>query len=290
MTKKIDLSIIILNYNTKDYLKDCLLTIQESDTDGFIYETIIVDNASTDGSIEEIRNTKYAIRNLLIIQNKKNLGFAAGNNVGVKKSSGRYVLFLNPDTVLEKNTLKEMIKFMDNHQEAGAATCKLLLPSGKLDESCHRGFPTPWNAFCHFSGLEKLFPKSKIFSGYLLGYLDKNKVHQIDSASGAFLLVRRGVGEQINWWDEDYFWYGEDLDFCYRIKENGWQIFFNPLVKTLHYKGASSGLKKQRSAKSSTQVMRIFYQKHYLKRYPKILTWAVLRGIDLVERIRLSRI
>lgn len=303
MANKIDLSIIILNFNTKEYLKDCLRSIQESDTNGYTYETIVVDNASKDGSAEEIRNTQYTIPNLTIIENKKNLGFAAGNNVGVKRSTGCYVLFLNPDTVLEKNTLKEMIKFMDSHKQAGAATCKLLLPSGELDESCHRGFPRPWNALSHFSGLEKIFPHSRIFSGYLLGYLDKNKTHQIDSATGAFLLVRRQVGEQIKWWDESYFMYGEDLDFSYRIKEKGWQIFFVPMVKILHYKGASSGIKKHsqdnstatketkiRSAKSSTQVMRIFYQKHYLNKYPKILTWAVMRGIDLIEKIRLSKI
>ena len=299
MTNKIDLSIIILNYNTKEYLKDCLLSIQKSDTDGFVYETIVVDNNSTDGSVEAILGYK----DIKILRNKKNLGFAAGNNVGVKKSTGRYVLFLNPDTVLEKNTLKEMVKFMDNQRRAGVATCKLVLPSGKLDESCHRGFPTPWNALSHFSGLEKIFPRSKLFSGYLLGYLDKARTHQIDSACGAFMMVRRSAGETIGWWDESYFWYGEDLDFSYRIKEKGWQIFFVPSQKILHYKGAASGIKKHtqnistaneqtkiRSIKSSTQVMRIFYQKHYLNKNPRLITWIVLRGIDLIEKIRLSRI
>ena len=173
------------------------------------------------------------------------MGFAAGNNVGIKKAKGRYLLFLNPDTIVMSNTFREMIRFMDDNPQAGAATCRVELPSGKLDEACHRGFPTPWNAFCHFSGLEKLFPKSKIFSGYTLGWKPLDKIHEIDSGVGAFLMVRKEVGDNLNWWDEDYFWYGEDLDFCYRIKEAGWKIYYVPKVKIIHYKGVSSGIRKE---------------------------------------------
>ena len=299
VVKKPDLSIIILNYNTKDFLEDCLSSIRKAKTDRFRFEIIVVDNASTDGSPQMVKKQFPKIK---LVANKKNLGFAAGNNLGVKKAKGRYLLFLNPDTIVRPNTFEEMIKFMDNHPDAGAATCKIELPNGKLDEACHRGFPTPWNAFCHFSGLEKLFPKSKIFASYTLGWNDLNKTHQIDAGVGAFLMVRREVGDEVGWWDEDYFWYGEDLDFCYRIKEKGWKIYYVPKVKIIHYKGVSSGIRKEskkistasretkiRSAKMSTEVMRIFYQKHCQDKYPKIINWLVFQGINFLEKLRVLK-
>lgn len=300
MRKEIDLSIIILNFNTKDLLRDCLKSIEKAKNNAFSFQTIVVDNASSDGSAVMVKKEFPTVK---LVTSRRNLGFAAGNNLGITCAQGRYILFLNPDTIVFPETLTSMVKFMNDHPQAGAATGRVELVSGKLDEACHRGFPTPWNAFCHFSGLEKIFPKSKLFAGYSLGWLPLNKVHEIDSGVGAFLIVRREVGEQIGWWDENYFWYGEDLDFCYRIKEKGWQIFYVPKVKIIHYKGASSGLKKHsqkmstatketkiRSAEASTQVMRIFYQKHYLDKYPKIIGWLVMRGIDLLEKIRIARV
>jgi len=299
VSKKPSLSIIVLNYNTKELLGDCLKSIKKAKTDGFSIETIVVDNASTDGSAEMV---KKEFPNIKLIESRKNIGFAAGNNLGIPQTKGRYVLFLNPDTKVFPDTLKVMVEFMDKNSRVGAATCRIELPSGKLDDACHRGFPTPWNAFAHFSGLAKLFPKSKLFAGYSLGYLPKNKIHQIDSGCGAFLMVRRKAGEGIGWWDENYFWYGEDLDFCYRLKEKGWKIFFVPKVKIIHYKGAASGIKKEakhvttasretklRSARYSTQVMRVFYQKHYINQYPRIISWLVLGGVSLLEKFRLLK-
>lgn len=298
--KKPNLSIVILNYNTKDLLRDCLRSIEKANTDGFIFEVIVVDNASTDDSAEMVKKEFPKVK---LIVSGQNLGFAKGNNLGIRQAKGRYILFLNPDTVTMPNTFKEMIKFVDSHPQTGAATCKVELPSGKLDEACHRGFPTPWNAFCHFSGLERIFPKSRLFAGYSLGWLSLNKVHEIDSGAGAFLIVRKEAGDQIGWLDEDYFWYGEDLDFCYRIKKNGWKIYYVPKVKIIHYKGASSGIKKSsqkistatketklRSAKMSTEVMRIFYQKHYQDKYPQIINWLVFQGINFLEKARLAKV
>jgi len=310
VAKKPDLSIVILNYNSGNFLKKCLESVGGAEKNGFEYEVIVVDNASSDESKNYLRNLKtskslnpYTAIPLKLIFNKSNLGFAAGNNVGVKKANGRYILFLNPDTIVMPNTFREMIKFMDNNPRVGAATCRVELPSGQLDEACHRGFPTPWNAFCHFSGLEKLFPKRRIFAGYILGWKSLDRIHEVDSGSGAFLIVRREVGDKLNWWDEDYFWYGEDLDFCYRIKKAGWKIYFVPKVKIIHYKGVSSGIRKEsqkiavvdektriRAIKASTQAMRIFYKKHYFDKYPRFLTWLVLKGIDILEKIRLKKL
>ena len=304
MAKKIDLSIIIVNYNTKDFLKKCLESLYSSIAgSSLLVEIIIADNGSTDGSLQFINSLKEKDLNLKIIDNKSNLGFAKANNLAIKKSSGRYVLFLNPDTIVQKETLKTMVKFMDKNPKVGASTCRVELTDGRLDQACHRGFPTVWNSFCYFSGLEKVFPKSKIFAGYSLTYLPLDKTHEIDAGCGAFLIVRQPVGETIGWFDEDYFWYGEDLDFCYRLKQKGWQVMFVPTTKIIHWKGAASGILKHsqkvssasketkiKAAKASVKVMRIFFQKHYQDKYPKIVYWLVMLGIKLLEKIRLSKI
>lgn len=294
------LSVIILNYNARDYLKKCLSSIRNSVLGRVNLEVLVADNGSSDGSLDMVR--KY-FPEVAIIDNKKNIGFAAGNNRAITKSKGQFLLFLNPDTILEKNTLAQMISFVKRKRALGAATCRVELPDGTLDESCHRGFPTPWNSFCHFSGLEKLFPRSRFFAGYTLSYKSEDKVHQIDSAGGAFLMVKRQAGEQINWWDEDYFFYGEDLDFCYRLLHKDWKVFYYPHTKIIHYRGISSGIKKHstkistsdkltrlKSAIASTEAMSIFYRKHYLRKYPFYLTWLVNFGIFIIKQIRTRKI
>lgn len=305
---KVDLSIIILNYNTKEFLKKCLQSIEVSNVGNLSVEVIVVDNHSTDGSVQEIKNLKFKIQDdkskLKIIENKKNVGFSRGNNIGVRKTKGRYVLFLNPDTVLPRNALKMMFEFMEGHLDVGVASPRLELADRSLDEASHRGFPTPWNAFCHFSGLRSLFPQSRLFAGYTMGWLlEETAPHEVDSVTGAFLFTRRQVGEKIGWWDEDYFWYGEDLDFCYKVKQAGWKVMFLPQISTLHYRGVSSGIKKhsrelatsnpetrQKATLASTEAMRVFYRKHYMDKYPRVVTWVVLAGIDIFERIRLWRV
>jgi len=238
---------------------------------------------------------------LKIIVNKKNEGFSRANNIGVKESSGRYVLFLNSDTVVPEKTVEYMVNFMDSHNDAGAATCFVRMANGQLDDAAHRGFPTPWNALCHFSGLSRIFPQSMFFNGYHLAWKDLKKMHEIDALAGAFMIVRREAGEQVGWWDEDYFFYGEDLDFCYMLKENGWKIYFVPEVEILHLKGASSGIKKesQQISKASLETkrwvtnqrfnaMKTFYKKHYVNKYPYFLTSLVMRAIDLKLKKTLS--
>lgn len=297
--KSIDLSIIILNYNAKDFLIRCIQSIESSNYNGNESEIIVVDNASRDGSVEALRKLQKEISFDLIV-NKDNLGFSKGNNVAVPQAKGRYLLFLNPDTEVKPDTLSYMIKFMNDHQNVGGSTCKLVLANGELDEGAHRGFPTPWNAFCHFSGLERFFPTSRLFSGYTLGYLPRSTIHEIDAIKGAFMFVRREAGEQVEWWDEDYFWYGEDIDFSYKLKQKGWKIMYVPTVTTVHYWGVSSGVKKQTkevsiattstrklAARASTVAMRIFYKKHYEKIYPIPVIWLVQSGIWLLEQYRL---
>ncbi|MGA2968106.1 MAG: glycosyltransferase family 2 protein [Candidatus Levyibacteriota bacterium] len=290
-----DLSIIIVSYNTKEFLNGCLESIYQT-TKNINFEVIVVDNASSDGTVKALRKLKN--ENLNLIENKKNLGFSKANNLGVKKASGRYLLFLNPDIVVHPETLQGMVQFMDQHQDSGAATCKLLLPNGKVDDASHRGFPTPWNSFCHFLGLAKIFGKTKLFGGYNLEYLDLAKTHQIDALAGAFMLVRKKAGEEAGWWDEDYFFYGEDLDFCLMLEQNGWKIYYVPEYSALHYKGVSGGIKRVskdittadeqtriKSQKERFRAMRLFYQKHYEQKYPWLITRLVYSGISLKQKL-----
>ncbi len=298
----VDLSIVILNYNTSQLSVDSISSIEENyleETKSGKFEVIVADNASPDDSLKAFHDYKKTtkIKEFQVIDNKDNIGFAAGNNKAVSKAKGRYVLFLNPDTIVHPKTLTRMIEFMDENMDAGCATCKIEIPSGGIDEASHRGFPTPWNAFTHFSGLEKLFPKSNFFAGYTQGFKGFDTIHEVDSVSGAFLLVRREVGEQIGWWDEEYFFYGEDIQFCYNVKKLGYKIYYVPDVSILHYGGVSSGIKKQshrittadKTHKKTMQghrfnAMKIFFNKNYKGKYPKPITWVVHKGIDYLQR------
>lgn len=298
MSKINELSVVILSYNTKDLLNKCLLSVTRAIGKREDIEIIVVDNASTDGSIEMVEQRYKDVR---ILRNKKNLGFASGNNRALKKCQSRFVLLLNSDTEILPETLDVILKYMNNNTHVGVATCLIKLKNGQIDDACHRGFPSPWNALCHFSGLGKIFPQSVIFNGYHLGYQNLDKIHEIDACCGAFMMIRLEVGQKLKWLDEDYFFYGEDLDFCYRVKQLGWKIIFNPETSIIHWKGVSSGMKetsrditkadeetKRKAVSASTQAMKLFYQKHYVQKYPRILTKAVLAGINFLEQKRLS--
>ena len=292
-----DLSIIILNYNSADYLKKCLESIQKSEIGKYKFEVIVVDNNSTDNSINLAKSTKIPHTKYLVLNTNK--GFAHGNNQGLTVSDpkSKYVLFLNPDTQVKKDTFRKMIEFFDQNPQVDAATCQIDLVSTKqMQPECHRGFPTPWRSFCYFSHISKLFPKSKLFSGYFLGYLDLTTIHPIDACVGAFLMVKRTVGQTIGWWNEKYFFYGEDLDFCYQLRQKGFSLYFYPHTKIDHFQGISSGIiskskhlsKASRTtkvmiAKASTQAMRIFYQQNLFPKYNFLTRHLVMFGIKLLE-------
>ncbi len=297
MTKKIKLSVIIVNFNTDRFLIDCIKSIYKSILISHNFEIIVVDNASSNFPQKEIEHKYPQIR---IIRNSNNYGFAKANNIGIQNAHGDYILLLNPDTILSADTLVKMIDYMDNNLRVGLATCKVELASGELDDACHRGFPTPLNALFHFSGLSSLFPNSKIFNGYHLGYQNMDKSHEIDSCAGAFMIIRRQAGKEVNWLDEEYFWYGEDIDLCYRVKQNGWKIIFHPITTIKHYKGVSAGIKKHSrnlsvadketqmmATKARFEAMKIFYQKHYQEKYPYWLRRLVILGITLKQFISL---
>lgn len=263
------LSIVILSYNVKDKLLACLKSLPKHDD----WEIIIPDNGSTDGSLQAVKQA---------FSTGGNIGFAAGNNVGIKKSTGLFVLLLNPDTIVYPNTIETVLKYMEGHPEVGAATCRVELPDGSLDYSCHRGFPTPGGSLLHLLGMRK-------FSSYTSANIP-NTIHEIDTLTGAFVLIRRQAGEQVGWLDEDYFWNGEDLDFCYKLKETGWKIMYIPDVKITHYKGSSAMATletKKRWALNSTEVMALFYRKHLAAKYPFFVNWIVYLGVWVVKQLRI---
>lgn len=279
----IDVSVIILNFNTKDLTRACLSSIRASKLGKYVIETIVVDNASTDDTDKMVQRD---FPEVLFIQNGKNVGFAAGNNPGIRRAKGRFVLLLNSDTEVSHQAFAEMIGFMDTHPKCGAATVKLLLTDGTMDPACHRGFPTPWNAFTYYMKLEKVFPKVKPFAGYHQGYKDLSTPHEVDSISGAFFMVRKEVIEQVGMLDESYFMYAEDIDWAFRIKSSGWQIWFNPRATVLHRKkqsGRSHFLKDRRvtSHRYFLTYNRLFYTKNYEKKYSGFVNWLVYASFDV---------
>jgi len=291
MKRKIDISIVILNYNTRQLLSNCLSSIKNAKKDGLNVETIVVDNASLDDSVNYVKKYFSWVH---LVESSQNLGFSAGNNLGAKKAKGEYLLFLNSDTLIVGESLIKMKEFLDNNPEIGAVTPKTLLFNGKIDPDCHRGFPTPWASITYFLGLEKFFPRSRLFGQYHKFYLDLDCVHEIDSGAGAFVFVRKSAFEQIGGWDENYFFYGEDLDLFFRLKQAGWKIMFYPTVMAYHLKGASSGLRKESAhvtkasrdiklkvAKESIRAMEIFYKKFYRDKYNFLVTMIVILGIKI---------
>ncbi|WEG13303.1 glycosyltransferase family 2 protein [Pullulanibacillus sp. KACC 23026] len=272
-----DLSIIIVNYNTRELTLEAIQSIYKSMID-YQYEIILVDNHSSDDSVVQFRK-HYP--DITLIENNENLGFSKANNQGIKVSKGRYVLLLNSDTIVEKDTLQIMLDYMEQHPHVGASGCKVLLPDGSLDQACRRGFPTPSTSFYYMTGLAKLFPKHEKFNRYHYGHLDIDIAHEVDCLVGAFMMVRQEVIEQIGLLDEDFFMYGEDIDWCYRIKEGGWHLSYYPETTITHYKGASSRKKPMKIIYEFHRAMYLFHKKHYQKAYSFFINQFVYIGISL---------
>jgi len=291
-----DLSIVIVSYNTAELLKKCLLSVKSAN-DSLETEVFVVDNNSPDQTVEMVKKNFPWVN---LIANSENLGFSKANNIALKKAKGKYFLILNPDTEIQRDTLSKMYRFMEENPLVGISTCRVELPDGTLDSDCRRHFPTPWRAFTHFSGLSKIFKGSKIFDQYYYGYLNDQKVHEVDACVGAFMFTRADGVKKVGYFDQDFFFYGEDLDWCWRFKEKGYQIIFTPTTKILHHKGAASGMKptskhltkatrqsKKRALYESVHAMELFYKKHYMNKYHFLINWIVLVSLKILERLRM---
>jgi N-acetylglucosaminyl-diphospho-decaprenol L-rhamnosyltransferase len=274
----LDLSIVIVNWNTRDLLRDCLESVYASEG-RFAFETIVVDNCSHDDSADMVRQEFHHVH---LIESETNGGYAYANNLGLRRLQARYYLLLNPDTVLPPNALQDMLAFMDAHSEAGMAGPKLVMADGELDLACRRSFPTIGNSFCKLFGLSRLFPKSERFGRYNLTYLDPGEMAEVDSVVGAFMMVRREVIEQVGLLDEEYFMYGEDLDWALRAKQAGWKVYYCPHVTVLHYKRQASKQNPEKAHYEFWRAMHIFYRKHYAQDTPFWLHYLVLGGLALL--------
>ena len=257
--KDINISVVIVNYNSIDYLEQCIASIKVANST-FKYEIIIVDNHSSDSPSFEFIN-RY--ENVRLIRLDENLGFAKANNIGVAQTNGKYILILNPDTLLDENTLEVMYEYMENHTEVGLAGCKVLNSDGTFQLACRRGFPTPWVSFTRLFGLQKLFPKSRTFARYNQTFRPINETYYLDSVIGAFMFVRRSVWDEVSGFDETYFMYGEDIDLCYRISKYGWKIAYVSTTSIIHFKGVSTRRSSIDDLQHFYSAMSIFSRKHY---------------------------
>jgi hypothetical protein len=274
----LDLSIIIVNYNVKEFLQNLIHSIEKASA-RISKEIIVVDNASDDGSIEFLKEKFAQIR---LISNNSNLGFGKANNLGMKEAAGKYFLLINPDTIVAEDTFDKMIKFFEEHSDVGLAGCKILNPDGSLQLACRRSFPGPWTSFTKVTGLSNLFPKSKLFARYNLTYLDENQTYEVDAISGSFMMLRKEVYEKVGGFDEQFFMYGEDLDLCYRIQKAGFKVFYFHDTQIIHYKGESTKRSNIDEAKMFYNAMHLFVKKHLSS---SLLVELILRSAIVVRSL-----
>jgi len=291
------LSVIILSYNTSEITKRCLEQLVKSfEKTSFESEMIIIDNASSDASREMIStfSSNFSKNNVKVVSilNKENVGFPKGNNQGLKKANGQFVLFLNSDVMVGNLNWEKVFSYFEKEHRVGAMTIRLELPTGMIDPASHRGFPTVWNSFCYYLGLEKLTAKipllNNLFGGYHLTYKNLHEAHEIDSPSGAFFLVRKEVIDNLGGFDETYFMYGEDLDLAFKLKENNYKVVYFPYEMATHLKyssGLKNGKRKSATKKYFYDAMKIFYKKHYAKKYPSLINELIYFFIGFKSKI-----
>lgn len=280
------LSIIIVNYNVEHFLEQCLLSVRKA-VEGVDAEVIVVDNASVDGSVDMV---KERFQEVVLIDNKDNRGFSKANNQGIKISRGEYVLLLNPDTVVEEETFKICLDFMDAHPDCGGLGVRMLDGKGIFLPESKRGLPTPDVAFYKIFGLSNLFPKSKRFGKYHLGYLDEHETHEVEILSGAYMFLRKESLDKIGLLDEEYFMYGEDIDLSYRLIKGGYKNYYTPDTRIIHYKGESTKKTSVNYVLVFYNAMRIFARKHFsaqhARSYNKLIELAIYAraSISLIKR------
>ncbi len=290
----ISLSIIIVSFNTKEITKKCLLSLKKNLIKYPLeHEIIVIDNNSHDGTVEFLLGLEKQWNTLHIFLSKKNLGFGKGNNLGLEKSKGKYVLYLNSDAIVSDIDFRDLIKLMEMQKNIGALTVKVVLPTGGIDPASHRGFPTLWRSFTYFSGLEKTFCNipilDKLFGGYHLVNLNLNNIHEIDVLTGAFLFTKREIIDKIGGFDKDYFAYGEDIEMAFQIKKLGYKIIYYPLWKVLHLKSVSGLKKKDTDIRKKINYhfydsMKIFYDKHYAENHNWLTNKLVHSVIDIKKQ------
>ena len=261
---RIDLSVCIVTYRAKDFLRDCLRSLYEH-TKTLRFEIIVADNGSNDGTVEMVR---MEFPEVILIENENNLGFTRPSNQCMKVSKGRYVMLLNPDTFILPQALDRLVDFMEKHPKVGISGPKVLNKDHTLQKSCRRGESRPWAVFSYFTGLAALFPHSRFFSEYQMTNMDENVAHPVAGVAGSCMLIRREVIEQIGYLDERYFAYQEDADYCFRARQAGWQVYYVPDAQIIHYGGmGGSRIEPYRSIVEWHRSYWLYYRKNLAKDY-----------------------
>ena len=277
-----DLSIVIVNYNTKKLTSQTVKSVIDT-TRGIDYEIIVADNSSDSSQYFTSEDKRVKV-----IPNVENKGFGNACNIGAKMAVGRYVLFLNSDTIMQKDTLEKCVKYMDTHSDIGCLGIKTILKNGEFDHGCKRGFPTPFNSLCYVLHLDKIFKNSKKFGGYTLSYLSIDETNEVDSVSGAFMLIPRRVLDEVGLFDESIFMYAEDIDLCYRIKLSGYKVVYYADAFMIH---CQSGLhtKNKQVIYHFHNGIKIFYDKYYRDKHSFFVTFLMHSAINLRYVLTLLR-
>ena len=280
-----DFSICIVTLNAVSYLRDCLNSLRDN-TRQASYEAIVVDNGSTDDTLAML---EHEFPGVTIISNKENLGYTHPMNQALKPAKGRYLVQLNADTLVHSSAFDTLLGFMQAHPDVGICTPKMLNSDGSLQVQCRRSAARPWDVITYFSGLWKLFPRSRLFGRYLLTYREEDEVHEVDAVSGSCMVIRREVIEEIGYLDEAYFAFQEDTDFCVRAHKAGWKVYYFPLAQITHFGGKSgTGHQPFRSIYHWHRSYLIYYQKHLAGEYFFLVNWLMYAGMALKLGIALA--
>jgi len=265
------LSICIVTLNAHEYLKDCLESIKKH-AGSLSHEIIVVDNGSRDNTLKMLREEHPDV---VVIANQQNLGFTKPNNQAINISKpGKYILLLNPDTIVYESSLQNLVDFAENHPQAGIVGPKVLNDDGTFQKHCKRGEGRPWETFSYFLGLSKMFPRSKFFSGYLQTHLDENQTHQVPAISGCCMLIRRTTLDLIGGLDEDLFAYQDDTEYCVRARKAGWKVYYTPSAQIMHLGGkGGSRVQPYKSIYKWHQSYYIYYNKHLAQDYFFLFNW-----------------
>ncbi len=297
-TTEQEITVIILSFNTKKLTLRAIHSVLKNPYS--VTRIFVVDNASTDGTAQALIVLSRKEKRVRLFLRDVNDGFAAGNNAALREATTPYAMLLNSDAHIDAATsLGILASYMEEHPDVGLLTPHLMLGNGHLDLASHRGFPTPWNAFTYFSSLEKISRHSELFGGYHQTWKDIREVHEIDACSGAAMLIRTRAMKEVGLLDEQFFMYGEDIDWCFRFKEKGWKVVFHPGV-IVHHDKHTSGIKKtkhaghthethaiqEKSRDAFYEAMKLFYKKHYVSTYPRFLQWLTFGGINIVRKLK----
>jgi len=263
------LSIVIVTYNSRQEIAACLDSLPP-ELFGLPVEVILVDNASSDGTLDFVRASYPRVT---AFSTGGNPGFGAANNIGVHRSTGEYLLFLNPDTQMNRTSLEHCLRRLQTEPEIGIISPKLVLANGEMDLACRRSVPTAWDGLTRSTGLSRLFPRVKWCAGYNLTYLPENDTYPVGAVNGAFMMMRRRLFTRIGGFDEQFFMYGEDLDICLRCSQAGFKVIYDGRHSVIHLKGCSSRKLHKAMSKALFAGTKQFYLKHFNPKNSRFVRW-----------------